>query len=344
MDIIRTAIIPSIAIALCTTGKDYKEEDLSVDLATKWLKAAAEKAGEPEKTSGYTIFAPTDKAFKKLAKILKLDSVEGLVNGDEDVQKAAAKILGYHVVPDNKLYAEDALALPEEGLNVTTAIGEDLKIFTKDDKVLLKGKGKKSYAKVLKPDIEFEGNVVHVISSVLLPEGFDAYEAYYESLKSTKIAQKFWNATDAGEYVSGATVFAPIDRSFKKLAKALKLDNVTELLTNEKLVKVGTKLFKYLVIPDAKIFAADIPEGKTELTTAANKTLTVVKEDGKVAIASDDGKCKAYVLETDIEFSGNVVHVVSDLVVPGEWKEKWAEKKKEYEEDAEEAEESDDDK
>jgi len=129
---------------------------------------------------------------------------------------------------------------------------------------VLKGGGKKSYAKVLKPDIEFEGNVVHVISSVLLPEGFDAYEvcwggrtgavlpdaawmahpqlntrkksmnmlsmpqrqhnlsgggyavccpqAYYESLKSTKIAQKFWNATSAGDTVSGATVFAPIDK------------------------------------------------------------------------------------------------------------------------------------
>jgi len=48
-----------------------------------------------------------------------------------------------------------------------------------------------------------------------------------------------------------------------------------------------------------------------------------------VVIKSDDGKCKAYVMETDIDFAGNVVHVVSDLVVPGEWKEKWAEKKKE---------------
>ena len=35
-------------------------------------------------------------AFKKLAKILKLDDVEGLVNGDDEVKKAAAKVLGYH--------------------------------------------------------------------------------------------------------------------------------------------------------------------------------------------------------------------------------------------------------
>lgn len=34
-------------------------------------------------------------------------------------------------VVEKKLYAEDALALPKEGLNVTTAIGEDLKIFSK---------------------------------------------------------------------------------------------------------------------------------------------------------------------------------------------------------------------
>ena len=49
-------------------------------------------------------------------------------------------------------------------------------IACRDGKVILAGQGKKSYAKVLKADIEFEGNVVHVISSVLLPDGFDAYE------------------------------------------------------------------------------------------------------------------------------------------------------------------------
>lgn len=51
-----------------------------------------------------------------------------------------------------------------------------MELLRRDGKVLLKGAGAKSYAKVLKPDIEFEGNVVHIISSVLLPDGFDAYE------------------------------------------------------------------------------------------------------------------------------------------------------------------------
>jgi hypothetical protein len=37
-------------------------------------------------------------------------------------------------------------------------------------------------------------------------------QAYFESLKSTKIAQKFWNSTDATDTLSGATIFAPIDK------------------------------------------------------------------------------------------------------------------------------------
>ena len=42
--------------------------------------------------------------------------------------------------------------------------------------MVLKGNGAKSYAKVLKADVEWKGNVIHVISSVLLPKGYDAYE------------------------------------------------------------------------------------------------------------------------------------------------------------------------
>ena len=46
----------------------------------------------------------------------------------------------------------------------------------RNDTVVLKGAGGKSYAKVLKADIPWEGNLVHVISSVLLPKGYNAYE------------------------------------------------------------------------------------------------------------------------------------------------------------------------
>jgi len=40
-----------------------------------------------------------------------------------------------------------------------------------------------------------------------------------------------------------------------------------------------------------------------------------------VVIKNNDGKSKAYVVGTDILFEDNVVHLVSGLVIPGEWKE-----------------------
>lgn len=49
---------------MSAAGKDYKKDDLSVDYAQKWLKATAEKT-QPNVTSGFTIFAPTDKASNR---------------------------------------------------------------------------------------------------------------------------------------------------------------------------------------------------------------------------------------------------------------------------------------
>lgn len=48
---------------------------------------------------------------------------------------------------------------------------------------------------------------------VLLLLTLNTLQTYYESLKSTKLAAKFWNATSADDYVTNSTVFAPIDKA-----------------------------------------------------------------------------------------------------------------------------------
>jgi hypothetical protein len=85
-----------------------------------------------------------------------------------------------------------------------------LQLPLRNNSVWLKGTGSKSYAKVLKPDIELNGSVVHVIDRVLLPTGYDVYEAVYTQLKNTSIAQAFFNATEAADKLpADSTVFAP---------------------------------------------------------------------------------------------------------------------------------------
>ena len=100
----------------------------------------------------YTVFAPTDEAFKKL--------------GDETIKKVVAdkellkKILLAHVV-EGSVPAADVAKL--DGKEVKTIQGTAFKVDTKDG-VKIGG------AKVIKADVKAGNGVVHVIDTVLMPK------------------------------------------------------------------------------------------------------------------------------------------------------------------------------
>ncbi len=100
-------------------------------------------------TGPFTVFAPTDEAFAKLAK----GTVEGLL---QDIPKLK-KILTYHVV-SGKVMAADVVKLK----SATTIEGEDVKIDA--------SKGVKiNNATVTTPDIAADNGVIHIIDTVLIP-------------------------------------------------------------------------------------------------------------------------------------------------------------------------------
>jgi uncharacterized surface protein with fasciclin (FAS1) repeats len=119
------------------------------------LVAAVKAAGLVETLKGagpFTVFAPTDDAFKKLP----AGTVESLLN---DIPKLTA-ILTYHVVA-GKVMSADALKM--DGKEATSVQGSPIKISTADG-VTLNGS-----AKVVKADIETSNGVIHVIDTVILP-------------------------------------------------------------------------------------------------------------------------------------------------------------------------------
>ncbi len=101
----------------------------------------------------FTVFAPTDEAFKKL--------------GDETIKKVLAdkellkKILMVHVVKDKSLMASDVVKLDGEKVNGFT-------IKVTDGKVTLSNE--KSKVTVTKTDIKCKNGVIHVIDAVMIPE------------------------------------------------------------------------------------------------------------------------------------------------------------------------------
>jgi uncharacterized surface protein with fasciclin (FAS1) repeats len=101
----------------------------------------------------FTVFAPTDDAFKKLP----AGTVESLLRPENKAQ--LVKVLTYHVVPGKVM--SDSLA--GKMTEVKTVEGETLAIDARSGGVMVDN------AKVVSADIAADNGVIHVIDTVVMP-------------------------------------------------------------------------------------------------------------------------------------------------------------------------------
>jgi uncharacterized surface protein with fasciclin (FAS1) repeats len=117
------------------------------------LATALTEAGLVDALKGegpFTVFAPTDEAFKNLPE----GALEGLLKDKE----ALKNVLLYHVV-SGKVSSKEVVDLNQ----ATTLNGSDLKIKTDDGKVMIND------ANVTGADVMASNGIIHVIDKVLLP-------------------------------------------------------------------------------------------------------------------------------------------------------------------------------
>lgn len=110
---------------------------------------AAELVDTLSEGGPFTVFAPNDDAFAKLP--------EGAIKSLLEDKPALTNILTYHVAR-GKLMAADVADLP----SLETLQGQSLTIDTEDGVRI-------DAAKVIRPDIEAENGVIHVIDTVVMP-------------------------------------------------------------------------------------------------------------------------------------------------------------------------------
>lgn len=146
-----------------TTTDPAATDDTIVDVATAngsftTLVSALQAADLAETLSGpgpYTVFAPTDAAFEALPEGV-LDKL--LLPENKEVLK---QILTYHVV-DGEMKAADI----KTGM-APTLEGTDVDVVADGGTVTVNG------ATVEQPDVTASNGVIHVIDTVLIPEGVD---------------------------------------------------------------------------------------------------------------------------------------------------------------------------
>lgn len=139
-----------------TGGKDIVETAMASD-KHKTLCSLLDKADLTKalKEKGpFTVFAPTDDAFKKLDKAT-LDELAKPENKGK-----LADILKYHVVPGKQMAAD---LTKMDGKEVTTLHGGKAKVAAKDGKVMVGG------ATVTAADVAASNGVIHVVDTVMMP-------------------------------------------------------------------------------------------------------------------------------------------------------------------------------
>lgn len=152
-----TTAASMLAGAAFAGGHSKDIVDTAVDAGSfETLVAAVQAAGLVETLKGegpFTVFAPTDEAFAALPE----GTVENLLLPENKDQLVA--ILTYHVVPGKVMstdLSDDMEAETVQGGSVTIDL---------DNGVMVEE------ASVVTADIEASNGVIHVIDTVILPEG-----------------------------------------------------------------------------------------------------------------------------------------------------------------------------
>jgi len=249
---------------------------------------AADLVGAVSGPGPFTVFAPTDEAFKKLP----AGTVETLLK-PENKSKLQA-ILKYHVVSGKVMAADVVKVKGAVSLN-----GQRIDVNVAGGKVTVDA------ANVVKTDIACTNGVIHVIDSVILPAS-DSIPAVADKAGTFKTLLAAVKAAGLVETLSGEgpfTVFAPTDEAFAKIpASAL-----SDLLKPENKAKLAS-ILKYHVVA-GRVYS--------EAAVAAKSAPTV--QGASVKISTNDKGAfvnDAKIIATDIDASNGVIHVIDSVIMP----------------------------
>jgi len=155
----RVLVPPSLTKAPAPTQSIVQLAAGNPDFST--LVSLVQKAGLVEALSGagpFTVFAPTNEAFRKLATAAPATYQAVLAN-----PALLTKVLTYHAVA-GAIKSTDAVSVAQQGGSVTSLEGEPIALSLAGGKLTLDGS-----STVVTADILATNGVIHVIDTVLVP-------------------------------------------------------------------------------------------------------------------------------------------------------------------------------
>ncbi len=242
----------------------------------------------------FTLFAPTDDAFKKIppgiiADLLKPENREKFI-----------ETLTYHVVSGRALTAANIIAMnPPFKLEMLNSIATSI---TRDGNRI-----NVNNATVIQANIFGINGIIHALDNVLFPPDILQTASNDGRFKTLVTAL---SAAALGGVLQGLgpfTLFAPTDAAFDKLPPG----TIADLLKPENRAKL-IKILTYHVLDGIALTAANItalkPPFKLEML---NNIATSITEDGvKIKVNN------ATVIQVDVITSNGIIHVLDTVLLP----------------------------
>ena len=257
----------------------------------KTLVAAVTAADLVDTLNGskqFTVFAPTDEAFAKLAP----ETIQNLLKPENKAQ--LSQILTYHVLP-GRVAASAAYDLN----SAATVNGQRLAVDFRGDGLKI------GEATITVTDIECSNGIIHVIDSVLLPK-MDSIPATAKAAGQFNTLLAAVDAAGLADVLSGPgpfTVFAPTDDAFK----ALPAGTVESLLKPENKQQL-VDILKYHVV-SGRIYDND--------AVKAGRAKTLLGRSVQVGLSANGISInESSVVAKNIDATNGVVHVIDAVLIP----------------------------
>ena len=285
--------------ALSNTEKKTIAELVKMSPQHSFLYAAVVKAGLASTLSGegtFTVFAPTDDAFKAAG----FPDVKSVQDAPADVLQG---ILLYHVLGTvvKSADVQGASALP-----VKTLADKDFYVSGKDGKVWVNN------AMVTAKDLVASNGIIHVIDKVLLPPSKNLVELAQSSPDlSTLVAAvlQLGEPTITTLSTGGPfTVMAPTNQAFNNLLEDYNFANLAAVPDD-----VLAAILTYHLIP-GRVFSYNLTEGLMPATVQGETVTFTLTGGAKVKGISN--ATPSNIVAVDILGTNGVVHVIDQVLVP----------------------------
>lgn len=284
---------PAVSMAALDDLRDDRNiVETAIDAGSFQTLAAALKAAGLDATLAnngpFTVFAPTDEAFAKLPK----GTVETLLKPEN--KKKLVSILTYHVVPGEF----DSRAVTNLG-GLATLNGQRLDFGSTNGNVTIDS------AIVTAANITASNGIIHVINTVMMPTSESIVEIAQSAgqFNTLLAAAKSAGLVPALNGDQPLTVFAPTDDAFAKLGDR----TINELLKPENRDQLEA-ILRYHIVPGRVNSDQAIAAGKA--TTLQGDAVYLDIRNGRLSING------ATVLQSDIDASNGVVHVIDTVILP----------------------------